>query len=216
MPPAPAIPAFPIPHAAPVNFLAHFLLADQGDLALVGAFLGDFVKGPIRGFTPEVAIEIRVHRRIDACCDTHPVMQAALACFAPERRRFAGIAMDVFHDHVLARDWRHHAREPLADFTARVYRALDEHADLLPEPARRIASRMAQQDWLGAYAHVDGMPRALAGIGRRLSRGGERLEACAIDLARHYDRLSEGFAPLFADLDQLARDTRRHILAPPG
>jgi len=117
---------------------------------------------------------------------------------------------------VLARDWRHHAREPLADFTARVYRALDEHADLLPEPARRIASRMAQQDWLGAYAHVDGMPRALAGIGRRLSRGGERLEACAIDLARHYDHLSEGFAPLFADLDQLARDTRRHILAPPG
>lgn len=200
----------------PVNFLAHFLLADRGDLALVGAFLGDFVKGPVAGFAPDVATEILVHRRIDTRCDTHPIMRAALERFAPERRRFAGIAMDVFHDHVLARDWRHHAREPLRDFTARVYRALDEQADLLPEPARRVAARMGRQDWLGAYAHFDGVRGALAGIGRRLSRGGDRLEACAIDLERHYVRLSEGFAPLFADLDQLASDTRRYAHARHG
>jgi acyl carrier protein phosphodiesterase len=200
----------------PVNFLAHFLLADRGDPALVGAFLGDFAKGPVTGFASDVATEILVHRRIDSSCDAHPVMRAARECFAPERRRFADIAMDVFHDHVLARDWPHHASEPLPVFTARVYRALHEHADLLPESARRVAARMAQQDWLGAYANFDGARAALAGIGRRLSRGGDRLEACAIDLQRHYARLSEGFAPLFADLRQIAEDTRRQTHARHG
>lgn len=197
-----------------MNFLAHLLLADQGELALVGAFLGDFVKGPVIGFSPQVRTEILVHRRIDACCDAHPSMQAARACFAPERRRFAGIAMDVFHDHVLARDWQRHASVPLPVFTARVYRTFDQHRELLPEAARRAADRMAEQDWLGAYARFDGAHQALAGIGRRLSRGGERLEACAIDLEQHYDRLSDGFAPLFTDLSRLASDTRRYAHAP--
>ncbi len=205
---------FPIPAA--VNFLAHFLLAERSDEALVGAFLGDFAKGPVSGCAPGVAMEILVHRRIDACCDAHPVMQAGRARFAPERRRFAGIALDVFHDHVLARDWARYCGEPLADFCARAYRALSLHSDQMPEPARRVAARMAEQDWLGACADFSGAQRALSGIARRLSRGGERLEACAIDLALHYAVLSDGFAPLFADMQRVACKFRQCAHAAQG
>jgi len=198
-----------------VNYLAHFLLAAHSDRALVGAFLGDFVKGAVAGFDPDIALEIQIHRRIDAACDAHPVMIAARERFAPERRRFAGIALDVFHDHALARDWPQYSDLALARFAERAYRALDKHAAILPPNARLTAERMAAQDWLTAYAQFRGARRALAGIARRLSRGGERLEACVIDLERHYDALSAGFAPLFADLAQVASDARQYGHAPP-
>ena len=192
-----------------MNYLAHLLLARHSDEAMVGAFLGDFVKGSaVSGFDPAIGIEILVHRRIDSVTDHHPVVVAARACFSQAHRRFSGIALDVFYDHVLARHWNRHSEESLAAFSQRAYRALARHAACLPAPARHVAERMAAQDWLGAYADFDGVDAALAGIGRRLSRGGDVLAACAQDLRTHYRGLADGLAPLLRDLDSTATRAR--------
>lgn len=195
-----------------MNYLAHLLLAGPGDPALLGAFLGDFVKGrDLSGFPPEIRREILVHRHVDSRTDQHPAVQAAKAYFEPTRRRFAGIALDVFYDHVLAQHWPQYGHGPLDAFTARVYRVFEQNAALMPDTARNVAGRMARQDWLGAYARREGLERALAGIGRRLSRHGERLAACAIDLQQHQAPLAAGFHQLFPQLRVEVDALRRHL-----
>lgn len=192
-----------------MNYLAHLLLASHSEEAMVGAFLGDFIKGSDAvTFAAPIATEIAVHRRVDAFTDAHEIVQDARRRFEPTRRRFSGIALDVFYDHVLASQWHRYHDEPLSNFGARCYRALERHAQHLPERARFVASRMSRHDWLGAYAAFDGVEGALSGIGSRLSRNGELLAACATDLREHYEPLSAGFHMLFPQLRQMAAQAR--------
>lgn len=192
-----------------MNYLAHLLLAAPDEEAMLGAFLGDFVKGRnLNGFAPVVAREIYLHRRIDSFTDEHPVVRSALALFEPGQRRYAGIALDVFWDHVLARDFEQHAGVKLATFVQQAYRLLEQHAAELTPRARLVAERMAAQDWLMAYADFSGVERAVHGLGQRLSHGGEQLEACAVDLRCKHARLAEGFSPLFTDVRAFASAQR--------
>ena len=93
--------------------------------AILGGLLGDFVFGKsiLEDWRPSVRVEIIRHRRIDRYTDDHPTVVAARALFGP-LRRYSGIVLDVYFDHLLARDWRHWNDAPLDEFTTRVYRCL--------------------------------------------------------------------------------------------
>lgn len=97
-----------------MNYLAHLILADVPGSARLGGLLGDFVQGEVRGrFPVDMACEILLHRKIDRYTDDHPVVRDARQLFVAERRRYAGIVLDVFYDHVLLQRWHdYYAIEP--------------------------------------------------------------------------------------------------------
>lgn len=139
-----------------MNYLAHAWLARHSDDAILGALLGDFVFGQsnLPEWPPAIRAEIVRHRRIDQYTDAHPAVVAARGLFdAAGLRRYAGIVLDVYFDHCLARGWARWNETPLQDFTARVYRVLLVHRDELPPRLQAIAPRMAAHDWLGSYAN---------------------------------------------------------------
>lgn len=186
-----------------MNYLAHAWLARESDDGILGALLGDFVFGQstLHDWPAPVRREILRHRRIDRYTDTHPAVTAARGLFdAAGLRRYAGIALDVYFDHCLARDWQRWDGAPLATFTARVYRILMERRAQLPTRLAAIAPRMAAQDWLGAYARREGVARALRGIATRLSRNGERLVACDAILTARGPAFDAAFEAFFPDL----------------
>jgi acyl carrier protein phosphodiesterase len=185
-----------------VNYLAHIYLARPEPDAMLGGLLGDFVFG-MRGpdaWPEPIRAEILRHRAIDRFTDAHPAVVAARARFPDGRRRYAGIALDVFFDHCLARDWSRWCDEPLADFTARFYAHLLATAPRLPERLRGLAPPMAAHDWLGSYRHRASVDRAVTRIATRLSRNGERLVACLDDLRANEDALARSFDAFFPDL----------------
>ncbi|MDY7566363.1 ACP phosphodiesterase [Pseudomonas sp. RTC3] len=189
-----------------MNYLAHLHLGGQRSAQLLGSLYGDFVKGPLPGrFTPELEAAIQLHRSIDSFTDTHPLIKQSIARFPLERRRFAGIVLDVFFDHCLARDWAVYAEQPLDAFTARVYRVLAAEP-ALPERLALIAPRMAAQDWLGSYREFEVLEQVLSGISRRLSRP-QGLAGAMHELQALYQPLSADFAefyPLLQDFAQAA------------
>jgi acyl carrier protein phosphodiesterase len=192
-----------------VNYLAHVFLARQSGEAMVGALMGDFVKGEIDGrYPPDMAFEIRLHRRIDSFTDAHPVVLDAKARFPQGRRRFAGIVLDVFYDHVLSRRWDAHADEPRREVIDRAYVALEVHHPLLPDRLQRVAPWMIAQDWLGSYAELPGVERAVERLSTRLSRDGHLLRDGLQDVRANYDALSEGFDRFFPDLVEFVRESR--------
>ena len=189
-----------------MNYLAHLHLGGQRPGQLLGSLYGDFVKGRLQGqFDPEVEAAIALHRRIDVFTDRHPLVDIALGRFTETRRRYAGIVLDVFFDHCLARDWRLYADQPLEQFTADVYRVLSRDRQL-PERLAKIAPHMVANDWLGSYREFAVLEQVLRGISRRLTRP-EELAGAMAELRRLYEPLSEDFSLFYPQLQDFAQNS---------
>lgn len=194
-----------------MNYLAHAWLARHSDDAILGALLGDFVFGQstLLDWPAAIRAEIVRHRRIDQYTDAHPAVAAARGLFDEAGlRRYAGIVLDVYFDHCLARDWMRWNDTPLEDFTACVYRVLLAHRDALPPRLQAIAPRMAAHDWLGSYARRDSVDRAVHGIATRLSRNGDKLVACLDVLHGKEPAVDGAFEVFFPDLRESAERMR--------
>ncbi|CAD5198226.1 Acyl carrier protein phosphodiesterase (EC 3.1.4.14) [Pseudomonas sp. FEN] len=191
-----------------MNYLAHLHLGGQRPEQLLGSLYGDFVKGRVQGqFTPSIEAAIQLHRHIDVFTDRHPLVGQALSRFSQTRRRYAGIVLDVFFDHCLARDWTLYAEGTLASFTAQVYRVLENQRDL-PGRLAEIAPYMAADDWLGSYRDFEVLGPVLRGISRRLSRPEELVHAMR-ELEGLYEPLSEDFRLFYPELQAFSH---AHIL----
>ncbi|MBB3240652.1 acyl carrier protein phosphodiesterase [Pseudomonas sp. Tn43] len=188
-----------------MNYLAHLHLGGQRPGQLLGSLYGDFVKGRLQGqFDPEIEAAIQLHRSIDVFTDRHPQVDIALSRFSITRRRYAGIVLDVFFDHCLARDWMRYADRPLAQFTCDVYRVLSAESQL-PERLAKIAPHMVANDWLGSYQEFEVLEQVLRGISRRLTRP-EELAGAMQELRRLYEPLSEDFRLFYPELQAFAQN----------
>ncbi|WP_028916681.1 ACP phosphodiesterase [Pseudoxanthomonas sp. J35] len=196
-----------------MNYLAHLLLAGPDPEAMLGALMGDFVFG--RAALAEYSVverrEILVHRQVDRYTDAHPRVVAARGLFGEGLRRYAGIALDVFYDHCLARDWARYSDEPLDAFTSRFYRYLLARLDDLPPRLQAIAPRIASHDWLGSYRDRASVDLAVTRIATRLSRNGDRLVACLEDLRTHEAAIAEGFDAFFPQLQDYTVRARSQL-----
>jgi acyl carrier protein phosphodiesterase len=129
------------------------------------------------------------------------------------RRRYAGILLDIFYDHVLIANWSSYSDEPVERLISRFYRALQERQALLPERVQRMLPHMVRHDWLGSYREFSGIEIAIERVSQRLSRNGNMLRDGIEDLRQHYGSLSAGFQVFFPDLIRFADGLRATMLA---
>ena len=191
-----------------MNHLAHFMLAPGDDAGRAGTLLGDFIRGAdLSAWPADVEHAIRLHRRIDAFTDTHPVLIEARGALPTNLRRYAGILMDVYFDHLLIAQWEEWATAPLSHFTEEVHDALARLAPTLPPPADRVAGGMAAHKGLMASATHEGMARILARIGNRLSRP-VALDQALPALADAHATLDDAFRRFFPALQAEAASYR--------
>ena len=200
-----------------MNYLAHVLLARPDPESRLGALLGDFMQGVELGaLPPRVRASVVEHRAIDGFTDGHPTVRRSWSRLAPGLRRFAPVLVDVFHDHFLVRHWGRFCPLALGAVTGGLYRALEEHRDLLPPRLERVAPAMARDDWLGSYGDLESVDRACAGIARRFRRP-TPVAAGGAELRRRYAALEEDFLAFFPQLVAFVRAARSRACAPvPG
>ena len=188
-----------------MNFLAHCLIgaraADAENPALiVGGFLGDFIKGPVPAELPaDLALGVRLHRRIDAYSNQHPGIRASCERFPPQLRRMAPIFVDIIADHCLARRWSEFSDEPIDVFTSRTYKQISAHTDWLSSRGERFFRYMSEEDLLASYLHPEIMHQGLRSITRRLDREHLNPELRATAVAE-LERLEEDFLGYFPDM----------------
>ena len=176
----------------------------------MGNFLGDFVKGLPSSFPDEYGAElvdgILMHRAVDVFTDAHPVFLRAKSLLAPERRRFAGILVDIFLDHFLSLEWDTLMKKGREEFISDFYSELSSFripsiVDGFPE----ICERMAQQDWLGSYATLDGIELTIRRVVSRSARLAPMIGARE-DFERNFDAFRECFDEFFPDVKQFTEN----------
>jgi acyl carrier protein phosphodiesterase len=191
-----------------VNYLAHTLLAgDDADLQ-VGGILGDFVRGrPNPSLPCGLRAGIGLHRAIDSFTDSHAEVRAARALMVRPWRRYAGILLDVWFDHCLARDFADWSSLPLEAFSERLRERVAMRSRFLPAPMRRFAAYMDRHDLPAAYADPQVIGEVLNGIGTRLSRANPLHRALPV-LRAHDTELTGCFEAFFPQLQAFARHWR--------
>ena len=177
-----------------MTFLAHAYLAAPDDALIAGGVIGDWIKGPLAGqpLPPELLRGVALHRAIDAFADREPAFVRSRSRISPQRRRWSGVLIDMFYDHLLAAHWDHWNAQSLDRFTAGVYAALAAHQAGMPEPVAPVMRLMASEDWRGSYRTLDGLEAILQRMGRRarqpnpLADGAEELEAAGAGIAADF------------------------------
>lgn len=186
-----------------MNFLAHTLLAFDEPELLVGQFCGDFVRGrDLTRFPTRIAQGIRLHRHVDVFTDRHAAVIAARAGFG-ERRRFAGIILDVWFDHCLARDWSRFSGLSLDTHAHRVSTVLADHSSMLPASAQRFAGFLQREALFQAYLS----PQAVVDTLARLAMRSSAMQPLALgmrDLIDHQAGMDHAFEVLWPELQQSA------------
>lgn len=177
-----------------MNYLVHLYLADPSDESLLGNLMGDFVKGPLdERFPPSIAAGIDLHRHIDSFAHTDPVFRSSKDRLDRSFGYFRAILVDIFYDHIMARDWSRYSSVPLESFAEHVYAALRRHHSSLPEGLREVAPRMIRHNWLVSYRNEETIRRVLERISQRLSRPNPVAEGFG-EWQRHREGLTSDFA----------------------
>ena len=105
-----------------LNFLAHLYLSGSNSKIMIGNFIADHIKG--NQFThlgPEIQQGIKLHQKIDTFTDTHEVTRRSKRRLHKRYGLFAGIVIDIFYDHYLAKNWNDYSEIPLKVYVNSVY-----------------------------------------------------------------------------------------------
>jgi acyl carrier protein phosphodiesterase len=186
-----------------LNFLAHLLLADDSDASRIGNLLGDFTRGPLdelaKVYPPEVVRGIFMHRAVDRYTDSHSAFKRSRAQLNPERRRFAGIIVDLIYDHFLSVHWEKFSTIRLEDFCQQAYRELEAHPEWQAGRLSEVLPVMKRENWLMRYSSIDGMRLTMSEVSQRSPRISKMAHGID-DLLENYDALEEHFMDFMPDL----------------
>jgi acyl carrier protein phosphodiesterase len=181
-----------------MNILAHALLAAPDADRMFGSLIGDFVRGAIDpALPPGVRAGVALHRAIDTYTDAHVDVAAARVLFVPPFRRYAGILLDVWFDHLLARQWTRYGEGTLDEFSDNVRALLALNSVRVPERMRAFVAYLGAHDLPAAYRDTAMVGDVLRGMSRRLTRANPLGEALPVLVALHapLQRCFDAFFP---------------------
>ena len=197
-----------------MNYLAHLYLAQPNADSHFGNLLGDFggkIHSPLLSTSVKQGLEN--HYLVDRFTDSHIAVKQAKGYFSPQRRRFAGIALDVLFDHFLIRHWSRFHETPLSQFKQSSYALLNENLAYMPSKMQQVVTRMTQNDWFNEYETLEGIGFALDNIAKRI-RFANQFSGSIEDINRHYAELEAVFLAFFPELiehvNQHGLETKPH------
>jgi acyl carrier protein phosphodiesterase len=189
-----------------LNYLAHLYLAGNDTGKIVGNFIADAVKGDdYLDFEPHIRSGILMHRQIDSFTDSHPIVKESIRRLRPKYHKFSGIIVDMFYDHFLAANWNDYSDEELLTFTNHRFALLIDHFHLLPPRIQRMLPHMIRDNWLMAYASLNGLDQALTGISHRTSFV-SRMEDAVEDLKINYISFENEFREFFPAIQKFVSE----------
>jgi len=183
-----------------LNFLAHLYLSESNTNIMIGNFIADHIRG--NRFThldPEIQQGIKLHREIDTFTDAHPITRKSKRRLNKRYGLYAGIIIDIFYDHYLAKNWHEYSAIPLDVFVDSVYALLDGNKEILPEKTNHMLPYMMEHNWLFNYQFKKGIKSVLNGMNRRTKNLGQ-MDLAIDDLYELDSEFEKDFKLFFEDL----------------
>jgi acyl carrier protein phosphodiesterase len=183
-----------------MNFLAHIYLSGDNDLIKIGNLMADGIRGKhFEGYPLDIQKGIILHRFIDTYTDAHLVFRKSTKRLHEKYHHYAGVIVDVFYDHFLAKNWNHYSEENLELYVARFYQSLQDNYDLLSERTKGMMPYMLNQNWLVSYQTTEGINRILTQMDSR-TKNESKMRFATHELIEYYTDFEQEFTTFFEDL----------------
>lgn len=184
---------------------------------MLGGIAADFAKPPeLAKLPPEVQDGVRLHRLIDSFTDSHPIVRASIGRISEKFHWFSGIIIDIYYDHILAREWHRYSLERLESFAARSYLMLEQLLPYAPDEAGGFIRWMIEDNRLVRYGTVEGIEDTLRRlslrIARRIPKNAIQLELAMPLLIENDAKLVDDFNSFYPELVSFAERSRQDLM----
>jgi acyl carrier protein phosphodiesterase len=153
-----------------MNFLGHLYFSNNDHQLMYANLYGDFVRGKDFSHFPEKMQQgIALHRMIDDYIDTHPIVRDLMRKLYAPLPKVAGIAVDLYFDHILAKEWSQFHDLPFEEFINGFYNAKLENEEFYSDQFKYMIARMKERNWLYQYQFPYGLMKASQGVSSRIS-----------------------------------------------
>ena len=189
-----------------MNFLAHLYLSGNDEQLMIGNFIADSVKGSsYQKFPDGIKKGILLHRAIDFYSDNHPVFLKSVERLRPNYRKYAGVIVDIFYDHYLAKNWKDYSDISLEQYASEVNSLMLKNILHFPEKSLMFLRYALRTNLLVSYASLDGIGEVLVGMSRRTTFK-SNMEFAVKDLKEHYSEFENEFKQFFEDARKFVRE----------
>lgn len=183
-----------------MNFLAHIYLSGDNDLIKIGNFMADGIRGKhFETYPIDVQKGIILHRAIDTFTDAHPIFRQSTKKLHENYHHYAGVIVDVFYDHFLAKNWNTYSDEKLEEFVDRFYQSLHNNPDILSDRTKGMMPYMIEYNWLVSYQTVEGINRILTQMDHR-TKNESKMRFATAELSEFYSEFETEFSEFFKEL----------------
>ena len=194
-----------------MNFLAHIYLSGTSDLLKIGNFMADGIRGnQFDKYPEEVQKGIFLHRAIDTFTDAHPIFRESTKKLHPRYHHYAGVIVDVFYDHFLAKNWTSYSDENLADYIERFYQSLRDNPTILSPRTSGFMAVMFRENWLLSYQTVEGINGILTQMDRR-TKNQSKMRFATEELQEYYTDFEKEFTLFFEDLQAHVAEKQKEL-----
>lgn len=188
-----------------MNYLAHIHLSDNSEENMLGNFLGDFVSKSLEEeFEYSIKQGILMHKKLDTFTDSHPNFANSRERISSANRRLAGVLIDIFYDHFLAKNWSDYSSVSLEEYADNFYKILKKYSYCLPDKLTRRMPFMIEENWLLSYRDISGIQIAVDRISKRFSNTRHPLVNPIDELINNYEGLQNDFKCFYPEAIQYA------------
>ena len=161
-----------------MNFLGHLYFSNNDKDLMLSNLYGDFVKGKDYSNYPEIVQHgIHLHRSIDYFIDTHPAVTDLRLSLYDKLPKVAGIAIDLYFDHLLARNWEKFHSKDYNVFLDDFYSHQAVFETELKSEFTEFMGYFRTRKWLDHYPSSYGLQKSCEGVSKRISFANKLHEA---------------------------------------
>jgi acyl carrier protein phosphodiesterase len=193
-----------------MNFLAHLYLSGDDDDIKIGNFIADGIHGKPHAFSPGVQRGVMLHRAIDTFTDAHPIFRQGTKRLHARYHHYAGVIMDIFYDHFLAKNWHHYHPQPLERYVAGFYKLLQDNFSALPPRSQEMIPHMTTHNWLVSYASLEGIARTLRQMDHRTKKK-SGMGSAINELQQFYADFEQEFTDFFKEIRMFVQTKRSEL-----
>ena len=183
-----------------MNFLAHIFLSGDSDEIKIGGFIADLVKGnAYLKYSEKIQKGIIIHRAVDEFTDRHPVVKRSMNRLRGKYKRYSGIIVDIFFDHLLAKNWYVFSDKNLRAYIRHFYLVLFLNYFVIPVRMRRALPFMVAGRWLESYGSLKGIRFVIERMAKRTTLP-KHTDFAVNELEQNYPLYEQDFLEYFPEL----------------
>lgn len=135
---------------------------------IAGNISGDFSRNKdLPLLSAKFKLGVLLHRHIDEFTDSHKLVKEVQTYFVADYRHYSWVISDIIFDYFLAKNWSHHSKLSLNEFSKLVYESIEKHKSQIPTRFQKVYPYMRRDNWLITYQSIEGIAAILKRMEKR-------------------------------------------------